>query len=51
MRHDHTRTPCDEPTPAEQLRDRIAHALVFASASERALREALELLDEGKDDV
>ncbi len=42
---DRNKTTCDDPTPAEQMRDRIAHALVFAQASERALREALELLD------
>ncbi len=28
-----------------QLRDKVAHAVVFATAAERSIREALELVD------
>jgi hypothetical protein len=33
------------PTPEQELRDRVAHTIVFADAAARAAREALALLD------
>jgi hypothetical protein len=39
----------DNPYPAaEQLNDRIRHAIVFTEATLRALREALEILEAEK---
>jgi hypothetical protein len=34
--------------PVELLEDRIRHGIVFAESTVRALREALELLEQGK---